>query len=317
MRVDAKKVGLAVEGGTMRGIVSCSMLAVLSETGFASAFDAVYGSSAGALNGAYFLTGRTWQALSVYYEDLAGDHYIRLSRALLGRSVIDLDSIFASIVDKAKPLDYDAVMQSPISLGVAITLVDEMTALVVDKFSSTDDLRSALMASSWHPGGVRGTAMYGGQRAVDGSVLTPLPVRAAMADGCTHVLSLSTYPMGVQTSRVSLYNRYNARQLNRLRDGLGDAYLRALAQKLKDLRWLDEERLKSSPDGSHVFDLAPIPATPLIGRSERRIARLLTAVRSSCELAYAVLQGEPAAALLEGRVRAIPRWTVVNDASSR
>ena len=76
-RADSYKVGLAVEGGTMRGIVSCSMLAALSEAGFGDAFDAVYGCSAGALNGAYFITGTAWSALSVYYEDLAGDRFYK------------------------------------------------------------------------------------------------------------------------------------------------------------------------------------------------------------------------------------------------
>jgi predicted patatin/cPLA2 family phospholipase len=315
MRTDTHKVGLAVEGGTMRGVVSCSMLAALSEAGFANAFDAVYGCSAGALNGAYFVAGSSWQALSVYYDDLASNQYIRLSRALVRRSVIDLGSIFQSVVDGAKPLNYEAVLQSPISLGVAITLVDEMKALITDQFSSTADLRSALMASSWHPVGVRGAAKYRGRRAVDGAVLTPLLFRAALEDGCTHVLSLSTYPMGAQKPQVSLFHRYTARHLHSLRKGLGDAYLSASAQKIQDLEWLDKARVTPYLDGCNVLNLAPLPDTAIVSRWEHSVARLLSAIRSSCELMYAVLRWESATTQLEGRIRAIPRWTAVQDDS--
>jgi predicted patatin/cPLA2 family phospholipase len=315
MRADTHKVGLAVEGGTMRGIVSCSMLAALQEAGFGNTFDAVYGSSAGALNGAYFIAGSSWQAVSVYYEDLAGDHYIKLSRALVRRSVIDLGSIFDSVVDRAKPLNYEAVLQSPISLGVSITLVDEMKTLIVSKFSSMADLRSALMASSWHPLGARGTAEFRDQRALDGGLLAPLPIRAALEDGCTHVLSLSTYPTGVQTTHVSLFHRYTAHHLRRLKEGLDNAYLTSLAQKIQDNEWLNRVRLTPPPKGPYVFDLAPMPTTPIVSRSERRVARLLSAVRSSCELVYAALRGEAATDLLEGRIRVIARWTVAEDGS--
>jgi hypothetical protein len=49
-RRDAHRVGLAVEGGAVRGVVSAGMLVALEELGFRDAFDVVYGSSAGSFN---------------------------------------------------------------------------------------------------------------------------------------------------------------------------------------------------------------------------------------------------------------------------
>jgi hypothetical protein len=43
------------------------------------------------------------------------------------------------------------------------------------------------------------------------------PFRAAVADGCTHVLSLSTRPIGPPLRKVPLTNRQVARHLDAIR----------------------------------------------------------------------------------------------------
>jgi predicted acylesterase/phospholipase RssA len=48
-RSDGFRVALAVEGGGMRGTISAGMAFALDELGLVSAFDAVYGASAGAI----------------------------------------------------------------------------------------------------------------------------------------------------------------------------------------------------------------------------------------------------------------------------
>ncbi len=62
----------------MRGVVSGAMLMALRDLGLAHAFDAVYGSSAGAINAAYFLTGQV-EGLHIYTQELAkGDNFLDL-----------------------------------------------------------------------------------------------------------------------------------------------------------------------------------------------------------------------------------------------
>lgn len=58
VRVCAKQVGLAIEGGGMRGCVSAGMIATLYNLDLMDTFDAVYGSSAGSLVGAYAIAGQ-------------------------------------------------------------------------------------------------------------------------------------------------------------------------------------------------------------------------------------------------------------------
>jgi len=56
-RGDGLKIGLAIEGGGMRGCVSAGMAVCLDKLGLSDCFDVVYGSSAGALVGGYFVSG--------------------------------------------------------------------------------------------------------------------------------------------------------------------------------------------------------------------------------------------------------------------
>ena len=61
-REDGHKLGLAIEGGAMRGVVTAGMVTGLEMLGLRDAFDVVYGSSSGASNGAYFCrwAGSIW-----------------------------------------------------------------------------------------------------------------------------------------------------------------------------------------------------------------------------------------------------------------
>jgi predicted acylesterase/phospholipase RssA len=55
-RGDGIRVALAIEGGGMRGTISAGMALALDELGLVSAFDAVYGASAGAITGTWLLS---------------------------------------------------------------------------------------------------------------------------------------------------------------------------------------------------------------------------------------------------------------------
>jgi predicted patatin/cPLA2 family phospholipase len=309
---DDARVGLAVEGGGMRGVVSAAMLSALEEQGFSDAFDAVYGCSSGAINAAYFLAGRTWYPVSIYYDDLTTPAFIDFKRALRGGNVLNLDYPFNEILEIIKPLDYEKVIASPVSLTVAITNVDKVRTVLVSDFEGRAELKAALIASAWLPIGVKGTTTFRGYRAVDGGVLTALPFRLALRDGCTHVLSLSTRPMGPPGRKLSLFHRYTHRYLERLQDGLGEGYLDAIREKHRDQAMLLTVR-KTPPDQPpYVLDLAPLPGDTEIKRHELRSHALMVAARRSYSIMYCALEGRPTTLLGNGRIQALPRLTIVD-----
>src|SRR5437868_15405392 len=88
--MDDRKIGLIVEGGAMRGVISCAALQALEELGMTAAFDEVYGASAGAVNAAYFLAGQAAYATSIYYQKINNTRFIR---RIWHRQVVDLDEL--------------------------------------------------------------------------------------------------------------------------------------------------------------------------------------------------------------------------------
>lgn len=300
-RSDGNKVGLAVEGGGMRGIISAAMLTALEDLGLTNAFDAVYGCSSGAFNAAYFLVGESWYPLSIYYDDLTTKKFLDFRRALLGRAMMNLDYAFDVVLEQVKPLDYAAVLASPIRLHIAVTSVDDIKALKLSTFESKEDLKAALRASGWLPLATTGTATFRGQRAVDGGVLVPHPFRLALDDRCTHLLSLSTRPIGPQPDHLTPLQRIAVLRLERMKRGLGASYGRAVRANANDRARLQRARTAPTAD-PYILDLAPLPGTPQVKRYEMDRGALIEGARSAYEVIFLAIEKK--------RVRAIPRLTV-------
>ncbi|MGH3900529.1 MAG: patatin-like phospholipase family protein [Pseudonocardiaceae bacterium] len=308
---DRAKVGLAVEGGGMRGVVSAAMLSALEDYGFTSAFDAVYGCSSGAINSAYFLAGKTWYPVSIYYDDLTSSQFISFRRGLSGGNVLNLEYAFEEIMEAWNPLDYERVIESPIPLMVAVTNVDSQRTELARGFTNRSQLKSALRASAWLPVGIRGTTIFNGYRAVDGGVLTALPFRLALMDDCTHVFSVSTRPMNRPEPGFSLMQRFTCWYLERIENGLGKGYLGAIRQKYADQVMLSEQRISPRKDEPYVLDLAPLPGVEEVKRHEVRTQKLIDAARESYALMYCALEGRPVSLLQVRRIHAIPKLTIV------
>ncbi|MFD1047551.1 patatin-like phospholipase family protein, partial [Kibdelosporangium lantanae] len=141
-RDDPHKVGLAVEGGGMRGVVSGGMLVALHELGYADAFDDVYSCSSGALNGAYFVARDTWYPLSIYFDDLSSGHFLDFARALRRQMPMNLDYVLDEVLTNRKPLDYATAIASAQRLHIIVTDVDALKTVDLTDFESPADLRA-------------------------------------------------------------------------------------------------------------------------------------------------------------------------------
>jgi len=209
----------------MRGVISAGMVSALEELGMDGVFDAVYGSSAGAINAAYFLAGQARLGTSIYYEDINNRRFINLGRAAVGRPIVDVGYLLDDVVVRRKRLDVERVLASPAPLSVLATDVETCARTTLNGFSDGQRLRDALRAGATMPVTAGPPRVYDGRRYLDASLSEPIPVPTAEADGHTHVLALLTRGGG-KRFRLSAFDRYFVEpRLRRLSPDLARRFL--------------------------------------------------------------------------------------------
>lgn len=251
-RSDGAKVGLAVEGGGMRGIVSGAMVLALNELGAMDTFDAFYGTSSGTMNLAYVLGGTQWEGMAVYYDHLTHD-FIRPRPWNRAHPLVDMQYGFDEVMGRRIPIQWDNIRQLDRPLITVLTDVDQIESTLIDFRDITSNPMEYAKAASWMPMVAGPPPILDGTRYLDGVVLCPDPVYAALRDGCTHILLCHSWPQG--SAPASPRSRLLLRPvLNRWQSGLGDAYVRSRQ------RW-DSDRKKvrfgqdAQLDGATIFRL--------------------------------------------------------------
>lgn len=191
-RNDGHIVCLAIEGGGMRGAVSAGMCVVLEAAGLISAFDRVYGVSAGALNGCATAAGQA--ALSAtHYVDAASRRVINRMRPLVRQPVVDFDLLFEDVISARKPLSFEALAAGP-EFRCLATSVETLTLRVLGNFAHAEDLVQAVRASAAFPRLGGSPPLFRGEEMIDGALIEPIPFETALAEGATHVLALRSRP---------------------------------------------------------------------------------------------------------------------------
>jgi predicted patatin/cPLA2 family phospholipase len=286
-RTDPYRVGLVVEGGAMRGVVSGGMVTALDSLGLQQAFDVVYGSSAGAGAGAYFLSGQAREGTRLYYEALNNRRFINVLRGLRRQAIVDLNFLFSEILPQQLPVNFEAIRQTGVELVVLASHVDgtngaheTVEAVRFSRFDDADDLIGALHASSRMPviGGAPFT--YRGMRYWDAAVIQPIPFYAALEDDCTHILVLLTLPRDIIPGRLSLLDRLLvAPRVANASPSLAMMYRTRSDRYRETCRTiLSRSALRDGPP--YVEGISAAATTPNIGRTEVNAARLKAAARA-------------------------------------
>jgi len=219
----SQKTALILQGGAMRGVASAGAIIALEQLGFTRAFDAVYGASAGAINGAYFLAGQAAFGTSIYYQDIANRRFINLWRL---RKIVDMDFLFEEIIARRKRLDLRRVRENPTPLVIVAT--DALTGREA-VFCSHDeevDLLTALKASAALPILYPHPVRLKDRLYVDGGVVDAIPIERAVRDGCTDLLVVLTVPKTHRAQPPSALERaLAARWLRSISPDLERAFL--------------------------------------------------------------------------------------------
>src|SRR5215813_6441592 len=226
--VDGRKACLIVEGGAMRGVISCAALMALEDLGMTGVFDEVYGASAGAVNAAYFLAGQAAYATSIYYQKI---NNTRIIRRLWHRKIVDIDDLFDSVIARDRPLRIDRVLASRSRLFITIADAATGQAFLGLAQSCQTPLLTLLKASAAMPLLYNGLVTVNGRDCFDGALVNPLPILDAIAAGCTDLLVLLTRPASFRECSPSrleqhLFERRCARGNSELMRAYCSTYLR-------------------------------------------------------------------------------------------
>lgn len=206
-RDDGAKLGLVLEGGGMRGVVSGGMVTALEALGTKNVFDGVYGASAGAMAGAYFLAGRAGYGTTIFYQCINNRLFINPFRFFAGKPVMSTSYLLDNICERARFLDADAVINSKVPLTIVATSITTQQSKSFHRFRDRSDLIDGLRAAITTPGAAGQPVEYRDDSFLDASVTEPIPIDTALADRCTHLLVCGTRPRGQQRKQLGIVHK--------------------------------------------------------------------------------------------------------------
>lgn len=275
-RTDAHRLALVIEGGSSRGAYSHGMAMAIEELGVLPCFDAVYGASAGALNGAWLLCGRAVQSRRAWSPEVI-NRVISPSRALRGGRVVDTEYLVHTVYERIVPMDFPAILANPVTFHPIAT--DAETGEAVDLHSGLTDpasVQAALRASTCLPILAGRPVQFGDRRYVDAGLSESVPVRTALTQGATRVLVLRTRRSDeIMGTPSGLETRVVARYLSRHAPGAVRPWLSRVERHHSDERDFD-----SDPAVLQIRPPADAPGISRTSRDPEAIQQALTLGRS-------------------------------------
>ncbi|WP_280357214.1 patatin-like phospholipase family protein [Nocardia otitidiscaviarum] len=272
-RTDDARLALVIEGGSTRGAYSHGMVTALEELGLTDCFDAVYGASAGALNGAWLLCGRAADAWRAWHPTVI-NRVISPARALRGGRVVDTRFLVHAVYERIVPMDFPAILANPITFHPIATDTADGTAVDLHPYlTDAPSLQRALRATTCLPILAGRSVRVGERRYVDAGLSESVPVRTAFAQGATHALVLRTRRADEPPTTPSrLETHLVARFLSRHAPGTVDSWMTR-----GELQRREESEMAANPA---VLQIRPPTGAPSIGR----IGRDATIIRRALEV---------------------------------
>ena len=289
-RPEGARIALAIEGGGMRGAVSAGMAIALDELGLTDAFDAVYGASAGALNGVWLLSGNPSDGLRPYADPALIRQYIRRSNALRGRPVVDTAHLVDHLYEHVLPLRFDRVLAHrarfhPLATEVETGRAADLAPSIRDRAS----LKLALRASTALPLLAGPSVTIEGRRYLDAGLAESIPFHAALAAGATHVLVLrSRRPQDAERpSRVS--RALVGTLLRRLGEPVRHGYLDRARRLAEDDALLDRHGADATLAPA-MLAIRPPTDSPRVSRLESDAGVIRAGLEAGRGAAFAALE---------------------------
>ena len=260
------------------------MTVAIEQLGLLPLFDAVYGSSAGALSAAWLLCGRAEKTIHAWWDPIIMRGTIDPRRALRRQPVVDTRFLVHTVYTEIVLMGFQEILDSPVEFHPLAT--DALTGESTDLRSRIHDqasLQAALRATTAMPLMTGPPIEIGGRRFVDAGVSESVPVRTARAQGATHIVALRTKRSDERPTPPTRMERLvMSRWFARYAPGAAAPWLDRLAVRG------EEERLLAS-DPAAILQIRPPLGSGDIGRTERGEIVLRAAVQAGRQAAWDVL----------------------------
>jgi predicted patatin/cPLA2 family phospholipase len=230
-----RKLGLVIEGGGMRSVLSGAGALALARLGLGGVFDEIYATSAGVMNASYLITDQASLGMSVYFENCPTWSFLNPARVW---KMLDVDYIIDEVAGDKKRLDVEALVAAQTRLLVPVC--DTLTGQVVliDVKATSTPILDVLRAAMALPVFYNRVVTVDGLRCVDSGTILPFAIEHAISRKCTDIFVLLTRPASFQELPPTLLQRqiFNVIHASRRRH-LGQAFGGRMpgAQRVREL----------------------------------------------------------------------------------
>lgn len=270
----SRRVALAIEGGGMRGVVAGGMVSALDDLGLLTAFDVVYGASAGAIVGAYFVAGQARYGTRIFSEDINNRQFIDPRRMWRGEPAVSVDFLLDEVCNHGKRLAADRVLSAPVPLRVTASSVDRHRTVVLGDFPDRSALIEVLRCSARIPFFAGPPVEYGGERLLDALLYEPIPFGTAAAEGATDIVVLLTRPGGMPAApRWAMDRLLIGRYLRRLNPKLAADFRTWPVRYAATLERIAAAASSGQP--VRCLPIRPAPGEAAVGSMETDRAKLV------------------------------------------
>jgi predicted acylesterase/phospholipase RssA len=191
-----KRVTVVAQGGGMRGVYSMGALEALALSTTYERVAQLVGSSAGALNATYVVSGQPREGVEMYVKDLSNKNFINPLRPWC---MVNIDFLVDVVLKKLHPLRIEEFREARPLLRIVAT--DATTGGAVE-FTNRDDhvdIYEVLRATAALPALYNKQVRIGERTYVDGGVVDGLPVIRALDRSDDILLAISTRPLGYRS----------------------------------------------------------------------------------------------------------------------
>ncbi len=172
-------IGLVLQGGGVRGVYTSGVLDFFMEQNLY--FPYIAAVSAGACNGAAYLSRQNGLGKIMHIKFLRDPRYMSIRNLFKHRSLIGMDFIFDEIPKKLEPFDFKAFHAAKEHFVVAATNCQEGSGCYFDN-KGCKDIFKAIRASCSVPFITQMVEMEGMQL-LDGGITVPIPIHKSLSDG--------------------------------------------------------------------------------------------------------------------------------------